>query len=229
MIRQMNMPVLNRKGFTLIELLIGMTMLGLIMLLLFSSLHMTGKSWSLARNKIDRTNEFRIATHFISTRIQQAIPIVWLDKKKREVAFKGTENEINFVSSLPSHRGGGGLHLLTMKLIEIEDQTKLVLQYQSAITTEQSFDGFDSDLYETTVIADNINKLEFSYFGKPDKDSDPKWMDEWNITEQLPQIVRVNISSYEPEQNWPELQIVIHSRFVNGQAQFIQYPQGKNS
>lgn len=229
MIKQMNRPVSNRiNGFTLIELLIGMSMLGLIMLLLFSSLHMTGKSWSITKGKIDRTDEFRIATRFITARIQQAIPIIWLDKKKRKVAFKGSEDEINFVASLPAHRGGGGLHLLTIKLIEIEQQKKLALQYQSAITTEQSFDAFDSGTYETSFIAENINKLEFAYFGKPDSETDPMWMDEWDFAEHLPQIVKINISSNESKQNWPELNVVIQARYVNGQNQFVQYPQETN-
>lgn len=229
MIRKMKLSELNRdNGFTLVELMIGMTMLGLIMLLLFSSLHMTGKSWSLAQKKIDRTDELRIATNFITTRIQQAIPIVWMDKRQREIAFKGMADEINFVSSLPAHRGGGGLHLLALKLIEEDHQKKLVLQYQSAITTKQSFDAFASGSPESIVVAENINKLEFTYFGKPDAKKDSRWNDEWSSTEQLPQIVRVSISSYEPKQNWPELNIIIRPRYVNGQTQFTQYPQTGN-
>lgn len=58
------MKVNKSKGFTLIEVLIGMTLLSLMVVLLFSSLAIGAKSWEQGEKKIANVNEIAVVQHF---------------------------------------------------------------------------------------------------------------------------------------------------------------------
>jgi len=214
---------INSSGFTLVEILIGLTLLSLIMLLLFSSLHTAGKSWSSGEAKITRTDELRLASNFIRQRLSQTVPIIRISKNERRIAFKGTGDEINFVAPLPAHRGGGGLYLLTLKLDNDREQQHLVLHYQLALPEQQTFNITSPEKNEPTILAGNINQIKFDYFGSTGIDEAPRWLDHWNVPDQLPQMIRVKLSPADLQNGWPEILIGMQTQAVNGQPQFFQF------
>lgn len=213
----------DSSGFTLVEILIGLTLLSLIMLLLFSSLHTAGKSWSSGEDKITRTDELRLASQFIRQRLSQSVPIIWISKNERRIAFKGTGEEINFVSPLPAHRGGGGLYLLTLKLDSDHDQQHLVLHYRLALPDRQTFNISAQGEHESAVLAENISRIVFSYFGSTEPDEEPQWQDRWDVEDQLPKMVRIKLSPEDSLHEWPEMLVTLPSQTISGQPQFYQF------
>jgi general secretion pathway protein J len=210
-------------GFTLIEILIGLTLLSLIMLMLFSGLHGAGKSWSRGEDKINRTDELRLTSQFIRQRLSQVVPIVWINKNERRLAFKGTPDALYFIAPLPAHRGGGGLYQLAIKLNREEAQQYLVLVYRLALPDQQNFDFSSPGNDESAVLAGRINRVEFAYFGNTAPDEEPQWQDRWDSTELLPQMVRIIFSPADLQTGWPEILVRIHPQAVNGQPQFFQF------
>jgi len=211
------------SGFTLVEILIAMTLLSLILLLVFSSLYAAGRNWEVSAKQIEMSDEFRLTSQFIRKYITQAVPLIWIDRNERKIAFSGKSDEINFVAPLPSHRGGGGLSLLTLKVSDKENVQKLMLYYQMALPDQQSFEIFISDdENNSAVLAEDVDSVKFSYFGSEQPDDTPDWHDDWDIEDRLPLLVRLKINTNERSIIWPEMVIAIRPQAENGQPQFYQ-------
>ena len=217
------------SGFTLVEILIAMTLLSLILLLVFSSLHAAGRNWEVSAEQIEMSDELRLASQFIRKNLAQTVPLIWINKRERKIAFAGKSDEVNFVVPLPSHRGGGGLSLLTLKTGEGEEDNKLMLYYRMATPDHQSFDfNLSDNEINSAVLAENIDNVEFSYFGNEKVDdndpigNNPIWHDSWDIEDRLPLLVSLKINSTRPSVSWPEMLIAIRPQAENGQPQFYQ-------
>ncbi len=220
---RLNHCIASHSGFTLVEILIGVTLLGFILLLVFSSLHTAGKSWTSSAQQIEQSEELRLASRFIQQSLSQAVPLLWFNAAGKRIAFKGQSGEIHFATALPAHRGGGGLYLLTVKLSEVKNNQPLVLHYRAALPELQSFDILSQDQVATTVLAENVKKLEFSYFGNKKPQERPQWHSAWEVEDRLPRLVRLQISFHSPQPAWPELLIPIYSQVETGQPQFQQF------
>jgi len=213
----------NQNGFTLVEVLIGITILGFILLLTFSSLHSAGKNWAVNENKTNQIDEMRLASRFMRQYIQQTVPLVWMRSNGRQIAFQGKPDEIDFVSPLPAHRGGGGLYLLAIKTIQQTDGIHLALQYQLATPQHQSFDFSADGSQETAVLAEDMDELSITYFGKLAHESEARWYTEWRSADVLPHIVRIRIASSTNHTQWPDMLITIPAQAQDGRPEQLQY------
>ena len=72
-------------------------------------------------------------------------------------------------------------------------------------------------------MAGNINQIKFDYFGSTGIDEAPRWLDHWNVPDQLPQMIRVKLSPADLQNGWPEILIGMQTQAVNGQPQFFQF------
>ncbi len=212
-------PRQKDTGFTLIEVLVAISLLSLILVLLFNTLFTTSRSWHLGQTKINTNNDLRIASGFIRKYINQAVPIQWQDNGKKQLLFFGNEHEITFVTNLPSHRGGGGLYLVSLR--SSEGQSKhLMIQYQYA-DTGQINSIINSKQNDETILIENIEQLEFSYFGKKEQKDDPDWHSDWNDALLMPELVRCRLSQKDPARIWPEMLMAVHGQVQNGIPEFV--------
>ena len=211
----------NLRGFTLIEILIAIVLLSMILLLLFSSLYTANKHWQIGEKKIEKNNEIRLVNKFIRRQISQATPILWVEKDNKQLLFKGKNNELNFIANLPAHRGGGGLHALTLKVTETDDAKQLVLSYSLLTPDNEPFTDSVDEREEFVVIADDIDSISFFYFGSEEIGDEPHWFDEWSSNEEFPQLVKIQINSTNENIVWPLLEIPVKSVFISGEPTFI--------
>ena len=208
----------KRWGFTLIEILIALTLFSLILVMVFSTLHSSNKSWQASDKQSELNDERRLVFNFIRKQLSETIPLILVDGKKNNVIFKGEPEEVYFVSRLPSHRGGGGLHLLSLTVSEQEDDSSLILEYQPITANMELYEDSPEANIKTVSLVNNINSIEYAYFGKKKDDKESSWHDEWQDEERLPKILRMQISSNN-EAFWPELFITIRSQVERGQPQ----------
>lgn len=206
-------------GFTLIEVIIAMTLLSLILVLLFSTIFTANKSWQSTERKITQNDELRLVGHFIQRHISQNIPLLWVDQKEQKLIFEGKTNELRFTSTLPAHRGGGGIQLITLKVTETDDVRHLDLTYRHADPDSSPFERDEEA--EHVILLENINSIEFSYYGREKIDQDPVWRDEWQNNAILPMLISLKIHAVDENLDWPEMKIPVHASHVRGQAQFI--------
>ncbi len=66
----------EEKGFTLIEVLIGLTLLSIMVVLLFTSLKICADSWERGEKKIASVNEMAVVYHFFQEHLSVTKPIL---------------------------------------------------------------------------------------------------------------------------------------------------------
>lgn len=208
-------------GFTLVEIMIALTLFSMILLLLFGSLHTVSRTWQSGLEKIEKNDEIRLVSHFIRRQITQTVPLLWINQDGRRLVFHGEQNELTFTSTLPAHRGGGGLYFMTLKINGTGESKQLDLNYHRANPGISPFDPPPFDEQTQVLLLENIEAINFAYYGQDNPDDGPKWHDNWQSEDTLPKLVRLNIHQSEPERSWPVMTIAIPSTHTQGQPQYI--------
>lgn len=211
----------NNKGFTLLEIMIAMLVLSMVLLMLFSSLHTANKYWQIGENRTEKNSEFRLITHFIRKQISQAVPLIWVDKKERQLLFSGEEDQLSFTSNLPAHRGGGGLYFLTMHVINTDAGNQLGLHYSLIQADNSPLDNNISDETGYVDLINNIDEVSFSYFGKVDINQEAQWHDRWSSDKAMPKIIRISMRTTNPDKDWPEINIPIQNNHTANLPEFL--------
>ncbi len=220
-IKRITIVSFKSKAFTLLEVMIAMVILSLILLMLFSSLHTANKHWQVGQIRSEKNDEIRLSSFFIRKQISQAIPLIWADKNGRRLLFSGEQDQLSFTANLPAHRGGGGLYFLTMHVINFESKNQLGLHYSLVQPDNSPLENNISDETAYVDLIDNINEVTFSYFGNEDKKQEPQWYDKWPSEKVLPKMIRINISSNNPEKVWPNIDIPIQNTHVANLPEFL--------
>lgn len=211
-------------GFTLVEILVALTLFSLVLAMIFSGLRSAAASWEKSNAQIAQNDSSRLDLGFVRKQLSQTVPLVLLDGKDNPVLFKGEHDVIRFISDLPGHRGGGGLYVLSLKIVEHEHSKDLIMTYWP-VMTDINLDNPvpDDENVKSITILENIDLLEFSYFGSEDEKTDPVWSDEWRAKRSLPQLVRMHIVPVRTDDYIPDITVKLHTGSVRGQPQLILY------
>ncbi len=209
---------MNQKisGFTLIEVLIVMTLLGIMMVLLFSSLKICADSWHKGENKIAQVNEVAVVYNFFQQHLAVAKPLL-NDLKKSDLqatlAFQGKNQSLQFVSSFPASVGRLGLQLFTVKMDKEDDKQVLKV----TITPFFPMENADTEQSrEEVVLLKGVSDFSIAYFGTEDgmenNMSNAAWHDEWLDKTIQPSLIKITIKQ-DDETFWPEMLIALK---ING-------------
>ena len=96
-------------GFTMIELVVAMALLGMMMVLMYSGLSFSLRSWDAGESNGRRTADRRIGEGFLRRELAQLFPMRFKDPMAVKVAFVGEPGKLKFVSSRPAGVSQGGL------------------------------------------------------------------------------------------------------------------------
>lgn len=182
------------RGFTLIELVVALTILGVMMLLLYSGLSFALRSWdagdAVGRVAADR----RIGEAFVRRELNELFPMRWKDSTRVRLAFEGKRDSLRFISTRPAGVTLGGLAMvgLSAEGDSRRGQRNLVMRRAPPDDNADSFDGLDA--VDPVVLLATVDKVEFAYFGAENDFTDPKWQDEWTYVQRIPQLVRLRVT-----------------------------------
>jgi len=109
----------RQRGFTLIELVVAMALLGTMMLLLYSGLSFSVRSWDAGDVNGRRTADRRIGENFLRRELSELFPMRWKEPNVVKFAFEGEKDHLRFVSSRPAGLAQGGLSLVSL---EVQDE-----------------------------------------------------------------------------------------------------------
>ena len=181
-------------GFTLVEIVIAMTLLGAMMLLLYSGLAFALRSWDAGDVNGRRVADWRIAENFLRREVSEVFPLRWKDPSFVKFAFEGERARLRFVSSRAAGVSIGGLSLVGLELEPGADPRgprDLVMRRAMASDDVNDF-GPLGDGQKSTLL-NGVDSVEFAYFGAENDFTEPTWTDAWSFTARMPTMVRVRV------------------------------------
>ncbi|AEG01181.1 prepilin-type N-terminal cleavage/methylation domain-containing protein [Methylomonas methanica] len=200
------MKPICRNGFTLIEVLIAMTLLGVMVILLFSSLRIAAQSWNAGEHKMAAVNQKAVVYQFFKRHLTAIRPVPMLTTESAYSldvmpVFQGFPQSIRFAAGLPASSARKGLQIFSIGL-DPENSSILLVTLTPYRLTEA-----DQEPVKPEVLLDNIAGLKFAYFGRIEEFAEPQWQEEWAVAERLPSLIRVTIAlrdgSYWPDMVFP--------------------------
>ncbi|MCF6202873.1 MAG: prepilin-type N-terminal cleavage/methylation domain-containing protein [Methylococcaceae bacterium] len=192
----------KRSGFTLIEVLIGMSLLGLMMLLLFASLRICVQNWNAGEKKIVQVSQRAIVQNFFQSKLHATLPLNADFFEEQQFSFQGNAEQMQFVASMPASVGKLGIQLFTLSLQPGENNqgSELKVNIRPFFPKSETEEWDD----ESVVILKQIQALRFSYFGSDEIADEPVWQEEWLDKQILPKMVSVDIELTNGEV-WPQV------------------------
>lgn len=195
------------KGFTLIEMLIAMTLLGIMVVLLFSSLNIAAESWNAGEGKIVEVNKKAVVYQFFKRHLTTVRPVLAEPEQDGVVdanadasiigqVFRGQAQTMRFVAGLPAASTRKGLQLFEIAADSAEPSTIMV-----RLSPYQQTEPGDP---EPAVLIEHVKAFGFSYFGKKEESSEAVWQDEWAGADHLPMLIKVRIE-LEDGSYWPDM------------------------
>lgn len=173
----------KEKGFTLLELIIAFTILGLIMLIIGSSLRMGIRAWERGELIADDSQRLRILTERLSSDIRSVYPYQVNIEVERKTAFEGKSDSLGFVTSQVDINWVGGFKWVSYSINEGD-----------LIVTEKIVPDkkLDESKGIATVLETGVSSLKFEYYEK-NKDT---WETSWDAKEKgmLPDGVKATIT-----------------------------------
>ena len=190
----------NTAGFTLLEMLVGLTLLGVLLILIYSALNIGLRAWDTGDQRASEASHQRIVQSFLRRELGQVFPIRWRGIAESRIAFEGGKADIKFVTALnlgASVKEGG---LQWGHLYLADDTTPDGKRRQSLFLKRESFDLHAKDwsgLEEAkpTRLIEGVKEIEITYFGAENDTTDPKWTDEWNLPLRVPLLVKISVKT----------------------------------
>ena len=191
-------------GFTLLELLIGLTLLALMMVLMYSALNLGIRAWDVGDARAGAAADQRVLQSFLRRELSQVFAIRWRGIPDSKIAFEGSRQEIRFVSALSLDAGlrDGGLQWGHLQLRDDADATaehgsKALYLARDAFDMQakdwSALNSLGADR-ETRLIS-GLRELEISYFGAENDQAAPQWSDKWANPHRLPQLIKFRFTS----------------------------------
>jgi general secretion pathway protein J len=205
--RRLSAPVQASRGFTLLELLVGMAVFAVMAGIVLGGIRLGAKSWDAAAERSESVDEMRVAHALLRRQLSSALPIATSRAGSWDLLFDGDAESVRFVSELPGYVSGGGVHFVSLELADGDGGNDLVLRWRPlhALDAEAPPDE--------AVLARNVGKLRFRYFGALTRNASPEWLDSWRNSKTMPLLVALSLEQ-ENGENWPELAVALEVNAV---------------
>ena len=198
---------LRQVGFTLIEIVVAMVLLGTMLMLLYSALSFSVRSWDAGDAAGRRVVDRRIGENFLRREVSELFPMRWKESAAAPVlrfAFEGEKDHLRFVSSRPAGIQQGGLSLVAIDVQAEAPPSRrknLVMRRALPDAEEKSFASLDA--VQPTALIEGVDSIDFAYFGAENDFTPPQWTDSWKWPARIPEMIRVRIQADDGPQ--PEM------------------------
>ena len=191
---------IDTAGFTLLEMLIGLTLLGVLLILIYSALNIGLRAWDTGDQRASEASHQRIVQSFLRRELAQVFPIRWRGIAESRIAFEGSNKDIKFVTALnlgaSVKEGGlqwGHLYLADDTTADGKRRQSLFLKRASFDLHAKDWSGLDEA--KPTRLIEGVKEIGISYFGAENDTTDAKWADEWNLPQRVPLLVKISLKT----------------------------------
>ena len=200
----------RRAGFTLIELVIAITLMGLVLVALYSGLRLGLNSWDSGEQHAEAVNRLRAAQEFLRRQLAQSMTVYQNNDRQGQTAvFVGKPDRIEFIAPMLTHLGQGGLYRIRVEA----EGGRLWLRWRAYVR-----DNPEAGAEQETVLLSHVSAVEWGYFGPEPDAGNPRqprqepqkpssWRSEWPTGKQRPQLVRLNLKLGDAP--WPDLVVFL--------------------
>jgi general secretion pathway protein J len=182
----------SELGFSLMEMLVSLVILALILAFLPGAFRLARQVWT-ATAMLDRDSGRDAGLDFLETRLAEAMPLFEPGKAGLvNILFGGSTDSVRFVAPSRNGPAGGGIYRYSIELRASEGAPgSLVVQVAPYLGPQAQG---ASPAAEEQVLADDVTKAEFRYFGRHQLRQAATWQAEWKRTDALPDLVELNIT-----------------------------------
>ncbi len=201
---------MNRRapaaGFTLIEVLLATVLLASGLALGFATLRAATATAERGEAMAQRTERMRSVEGFLRKRLAaaQAISFAQNEETGGALRFIGEPDRIRFVADLPSYLGRGGPHLHDIAVYGQGDDATLAVSFDMVMAGETVE---EDQPRPPEPLVEGLTGLRIRYRGL-DEEGLTDWLDSWDIYEQLPLQVSIEIES-DRGGAWPPLVVAL--------------------
>lgn len=175
------------RGFTLLEILVALTLLGVLLTVLASSLLMTQRGLASADRYLHRLDEVRAAQNFLHQAIQQTLPIQRMQQDAGQV-FVGQPDSLRFAAALPADLGGG-IHWHILDVARQGNRAALRIRFEDSASMPWG---------EPQWLLREVRGVRLSYRGIDAMGKRTAWLDRWPWPRRLPRQVRIAVQADGP-------------------------------
>ena len=185
-------------GFTLLETLVGLTLLGVMLILIYASLNVGLRAWDTGEKRVAEASRQRVVQSFLRRELSQLFPVRWRGIAESKIAFEGGKDEVKYVTMLTlgaAAREGG---LQWGHLYVADDETPGGVRRRTLFIKRSGFnlqakdwDGVDAA--KPIALIDGVKSFEISYYGAENETADAQWTSEWTNPLRMPQLIKLTL------------------------------------
>ena len=192
------------RGFTLIEVIVATSLLALGMALAFARLRGAVRATSHAEQIAQREERLRAVQGFLRAQLTAAMPIPFeFNPDTGQANFlRVSPTKLEYVASMPGYLSRGGPYLQTLELVPGPKGQRLMFQHQMLGT-----DGPMKPEREPLMLLDGIADARFEARNIDPGGRPLSWESRWEISAQLPPMVRLRLRFSDPTLRWPEMAV----------------------
>jgi general secretion pathway protein J len=195
----------GERGFTLLELLVSMTLLALVLGLLFGGLRTGTRVWEAGARRGDDLARLQAVHGFLRRQLGALQPLA---QRQRNLAprstFSGAREAVSFTGFLPSHFGFVGFQVIVVGVAEDDDGRHLGAWWYPFDPDGESPPRLPEE--QQTLLIEDVEAIEFAYYGAPGRRAEPQWNDYWQDMERPPRLIRLRVEFADGDpRTWPEL------------------------
>lgn len=184
------------RGFSLMEVLAALALLSIVLLGVYSGISTATRIVRSGDDAIQRMDEIRSAQTFMRDELAQALVIPFGETDDGDpLIFTGDAHTLRFVAPLPGYLSRMGAQLITIKLVDDDDDHSQRGRQRLEVTLSLlPPDGDDpKPLGDPEILLRGIAKGGFSYRGLDEQNRPTDWIDEWKDNRRTPSMVRVKL------------------------------------
>ncbi len=193
----------RQAGFTLVELLVAMTLLAFLSITLFGGLRFGARSWEVVVDSSTGRDRIVSTQTFLRDRLGQVTLPGPAGSRRldNDGRFDGGPDRLEFIAPWLSALSLGGLYRFTLWHEDTGDG-RLMLSWQPAEADPDALEEL-GDLAGERILLDGVAEFSLSYYGAPDEDAEPEWLDQWESPGAPPRLVRVDLAFADARRVWP--------------------------
>ena len=201
----------QQQGFTLIEIIVVFTLLGMIMVLIFSGIDSGRNAVEKGEKKITAINEIRVVHNLLRKQLARMMPMGFAENDDGHlVVFEGSQESLTYVSPMPGYLGNGGPHIQKIDIVRGENGLELHFSHTLLSNNLDEEEELNFDSEEPIVLLENMDSAAFSFVGLDEEGIPTEWLDEWEEPSILPLMVQLDIQMKRgSRERWPLFQVAM--------------------